>query len=283
MSNSSRMACSFAPAYFHHCRSNARMSRSRSDRTCSLIALSTVAAQGTAFAASMPTPPGARPAWNHTGVILRQSKHSHRLESRSKQRQAGSPAAEPACLRRCEVMRRAGKDPALRLGLPTATHATITARARTPAAIRRSMPPATARPTANGVPRRTRELPEPSGQAGSSPPRRGSPPRRRRSRKFEKIVARQEGSLASFTRLRHSRYGVMLLCSSSRGRKIVRAVPTGGGGVELVVDLAGEVALEAAQDLLGGLAFGEPALHVGLGRLVVAQSGDHGPMQGGIG
>src|SRR5664280_2548030 len=72
------------------------------------------------------------------------------------------------------------------------------------------------------------------------------------------IVARQEGSLASFTRLRHSRYGVMLLCSSSRGRKIVRAVPTGGGGVELVVDLAGEVALEAAQDLLGGLAFGEP-------------------------
>src|SRR5664280_333089 len=78
-------------------------------------------------------------------------------------------------------------------------------------------------------------------------------------------------------------YGVMLLCSSSPGRKIVRAVPTGGGGVELVVDLAGEVALEAAQDLLGGLAFGEPALHVGLGRLVVAQSGDHGPMQGGIG
>src|SRR5664279_3786311 len=74
-------------------------------------------------------------------------------------------------------------------------------------------------------------------------------------------------------------YGVMLLCSSSRGRKIVRAVPTGGGGVELVVDLAGEVALEAAQDLLGGLAFGEPALHVGRGRLVVAQSGDHGPMQ----
>src|SRR5664280_1394610 len=169
MSNSSRMACSFAPAYFHHCRSNARTSRSRSDRTCSLIALSTVAAQGTAFAASMPTPPGARPAWNHTGVILRQSKHSHRLESRSKQRQAGSPAAEPACLRRCEVMRRAGEDPALRLGLPTATHATITARARTPAAIRRSMPAATARPTANGVPRRTRELPEPSGQAVAKP------------------------------------------------------------------------------------------------------------------
>src|SRR5664280_2734035 len=90
-------------------------------------------------------------------------------------------------------------------------------------------------------------------------------------------------AVPSFTRLRHSWYGVMLLCSSSRGRKIVRAVPTGGGGVELVVDLAGEVALEAAQDLLGGLAFGEPALHVGLGRLVVAQSGDHGPMQGGIG
>src|SRR3954453_14099021 len=31
MSNSSRIACSLAPAYFHHCRSKARISRSRSD------------------------------------------------------------------------------------------------------------------------------------------------------------------------------------------------------------------------------------------------------------
>src|SRR4051812_40032461 len=31
MSNSSRIACSLAPAYFHHWRSNARISRSRSD------------------------------------------------------------------------------------------------------------------------------------------------------------------------------------------------------------------------------------------------------------
>src|SRR5664279_3154363 len=99
----------------------------------------------------------------------------------------------------------------------------------------------------------------------------------------ERRARRTSPAVPTFTRLRHSWYGVMLLCSSSRGRKIVRAVQTGGGGVELVVDLAGEVALEAAQDLLGGLAFGEPALHVGLGRLVVAQSGDHGPMQGGIG
>src|SRR6266567_1576211 len=46
---------------------------------------------------------------------------------------------------------------------------------------------------------------------------------------------------------------------------------------------AGEVALEAADHLFGGLALGDPAGHVVLGRLMPAQADDHDPIQRGVG
>ena len=64
---------------------------------------------------------------------------------------------------------------------------------------------------------------------------------------------------------------------SSRPRSF-RALP--GGQAELAVDLAGDITLEAADDLRLGLAFGRAALSVGAGGRVRAQAGEHDPPQG---
>jgi hypothetical protein len=53
-----------------------------------------------------------------------------------------------------------------------------------------------------------------------------------------------------------------------------------GGGAEVGVDLAGDVALEAADDFLLGFSFGCAAFGVGAGRRVRAQAGEHDPPQG---
>ena len=49
--------------------------------------------------------------------------------------------------------------------------------------------------------------------------------------------------------------------------------------VERGVDLSEDVALEAAHGLAFGLAFGDAPLHVVLGRVAVAESGDHDHVQ----
>src|SRR5205823_8299971 len=49
------------------------------------------------------------------------------------------------------------------------------------------------------------------------------------------------------------------------------------------VDLAGEVALEAADDVFGGETFGAAAGDVGAGGLVVAHAHDDGTVEGGVG
>ena len=67
----------------------------------------------------------------------------------------------------------------------------------------------------------------------------------------------------------------MLLCASS-GR-------WGWRGQEQGVDLAGDVALEAAQDLAFAEAFGGAALDVASGWLVVPQSGYRDDVEGAVG
>ena len=54
-------------------------------------------------------------------------------------------------------------------------------------------------------------------------------------------------------------------------------------GAEVAVDLAGDVALEAADDLRLGLSFCRAALDVGAGGRVRAQPGEHDPPQGVVG
>src|SRR3954453_15649876 len=54
-------------------------------------------------------------------------------------------------------------------------------------------------------------------------------------------------------------------------------------GDEGVVDLAGDVALEAADDLGLGLALGGAALRVGAGGLAMAQAADGDHVQGAVG
>ena len=54
-------------------------------------------------------------------------------------------------------------------------------------------------------------------------------------------------------------------------------------GAQRVVDLAGDVALEAAHDLALGLAFGGASLRVGAGALAVAQAADGDQVQGSVG
>lgn len=79
----------------------------------------------------------------------------------------------------------------------------------------------------------------------------------------------------------------MLLCLSSGPFRAF----LGGCGHLLVdgcrdkaaVDLAGEVALEAAHDLGFGLAFGGAPVDVGPGGFVPVHSGDDGAVEGGVG
>src|SRR3954452_4595226 len=75
----------------------------------------------------------------------------------------------------------------------------------------------------------------------------------------------------------------MLSCVSSRDLRVSRA---GGcvrlAGVEQVVDLAGEVALEAADDLHFGMALGGLLRDVGLGARVQPHAADHGRVQRGV-
>src|SRR5215210_3681012 len=54
-------------------------------------------------------------------------------------------------------------------------------------------------------------------------------------------------------------------------------------GAEGAVDLAGDVALEAADDLGLGLAFGGAALGVGAGAFAAAQAADGDHVQGAVG
>src|SRR5665648_316753 len=67
-----------------------------------------------------------------------------------------------------------------------------------------------------------------------------------------------------------------LLCLSSRGGLAFRG---SGGAVEVAVDLAGEVALEASTDLAEGAAFSGSALNVGAGGRVHAHAGDDGHVE----
>ena len=54
-------------------------------------------------------------------------------------------------------------------------------------------------------------------------------------------------------------------------------------GLECVVDLAGDVALEAAEDLELGLSFGRAAARVGARARAVAQAADGDQVQGAVG
>ena len=54
-------------------------------------------------------------------------------------------------------------------------------------------------------------------------------------------------------------------------------------GAEGVVDLAGDVAFEAADDFALGLAFGGAAFDVGAGAFAVAHSGDGDQVQSAVG
>jgi len=53
-----------------------------------------------------------------------------------------------------------------------------------------------------------------------------------------------------------------------------------GDGAEVGIDLAGDVALQAADDFLLGFPFGRAAFGVGAGSRVRAQAGEHDPPQG---
>ena len=79
----------------------------------------------------------------------------------------------------------------------------------------------------------------------------------------------------------------MLLCLSSGSFQVFlvgcgHLLPAGCRD-EAAVDLAGEVALAAADDLGFRLAFGGAPLDVGLGGFVPVHSGDDGAVEGGVG
>src|SRR5665213_3354007 len=72
--------------------------------------------------------------------------------------------------------------------------------------------------------------------------------------------------------------------AEDRGRCSGRSrLEFGEVGSEGVVDLAGDVALEAAHDLPLGFAFADAALGVGAGALAVAQPADGDEVQGSVG
>lgn len=56
-----------------------------------------------------------------------------------------------------------------------------------------------------------------------------------------------------------------------------------GAGVEEVVDLAGEIAFQAADGLEFGVAFGGLLRDVGLGSRVEPEAADHGEVEGAVG
>src|SRR6516165_10898069 len=62
-----------------------------------------------------------------------------------------------------------------------------------------------------------------------------------------------------------------------------RGWPGGGRAGQGLVDLASDVALEAAHDLSGGLALGGAPDHVGLGARVGGHPGEDDPPEGGVG
>src|SRR3954452_24189580 len=75
----------------------------------------------------------------------------------------------------------------------------------------------------------------------------------------------------------------MLSCVSSRDLRVSRFGDwVGLAGVEQVVDLADEVALEAADDLHLGVAFGGLLCDVALGARVQPHAADHGQVQRGV-
>src|SRR5580693_8072395 len=67
------------------------------------------------------------------------------------------------------------------------------------------------------------------------------------------------------------------------GERRSRLCGVGEVGLEGVVDLAGDVALEAAHDLALGFAFGGAALDVGAGALAVAQAADGDEVKRSVG
>jgi len=58
------------------------------------------------------------------------------------------------------------------------------------------------------------------------------------------------------------------------GQTVPEMVALGSGGEEVVVDLAGDVTLQASDDLCLGLAFFEASFDVDLGGLVGAEAGE---------
>ena len=70
---------------------------------------------------------------------------------------------------------------------------------------------------------------------------------------------------------------MMVVETAVRGRGV------GEVGAQGVVDLAGDVALEAAHDFALGLAFGGAAFDVGAGALAVAQAADGDQVQRAVG
>jgi hypothetical protein len=61
-----------------------------------------------------------------------------------------------------------------------------------------------------------------------------------------------------------------------------RWLGTGREGNQRFVDLAGDVAFQASNDLFGGLAFGSAAGYIGSGSGVVGHPGDDDAPQGGV-
>lgn len=60
-------------------------------------------------------------------------------------------------------------------------------------------------------------------------------------------------------------------------------VEGGEVGAECSVELAGDLALEAADDLLFGAPFGKSALHVGLDVIAISESDDDDHVKGSVG
>src|SRR3954447_21770923 len=99
MSNSSRIACSLAPAYFHHCRSNARISRSRSDSSPTTGCPPGSAARFIAISRPI--------ALTYTGVILTRDTDGSRQPRPQALKEAGRESHRKKALQR---RRRGGRE-----------------------------------------------------------------------------------------------------------------------------------------------------------------------------